>query len=142
MVTQQSNLKEKILNSEPNQWTVYDTPRTWVFWPESISIETIGRDGYGSQPPISQPDFATFLDTNHDRESQIRITHNGVPFDQLSVLCLNRGRISMVEPHTDPSTGDEFISQYEAKISEIMSTDDFSSEQGDQIDVEIRGIGV
>lgn len=138
MSPQKTDLRRSILNSQSNNWEFIDTPETWVLWSESLTIEEIGMDGHGSRRNISQPDFANLPDQNNDEETQIRIAHSGVPIDQLPALNLDGGRIFMIQPDTDHSTGDRYLTQYESQLSKVMSMDNFQRKQGNSIDVEVR----
>ncbi|ARS89338.1 hypothetical protein B1756_05975 [Natrarchaeobaculum aegyptiacum] len=64
--------------------------------------------------------------------------HKGTPFDQLPVLSLDGHKITMIQPKTDHNQGVRYLSDYEAKLSQIMSQDDFMAKQGNTIDVQIR----
>ncbi|WP_143421049.1 hypothetical protein [Halorubrum halodurans] len=139
MPPQKADVRESVLDSNPDNWEFVDMPQTWVHWPEQISIEDLGHTGSVGRRDIDQPDFVSLPDEEHDQESQIRISHQGVPFDQLPVLSLDGHRINMVKPDIDRDDGTRYLTEYEAKLSQIMSQDDFLRKQGGTIDVEIRG---
>jgi len=138
----QSDVKETILSSSPDNWEFIDAPQTWVLWSEQITIETLGLSHTDSQQDISQPDFASLPDPDHDQEASIRISYKGTPFHQIPVLILDGGGIRMIKPNRDHSDGTRHITEFEAHLSQIMSMDDFRMKQGRTIDVEIRGRGI
>lgn len=142
MSPSKSELKETILNSDPDDWEFIDMPQTWTLLSEGLAIETVGTGGSYSSTDIQQPEFASLPDSEHDERTQIRIMYNGTPFKQLPALRLDGGRIRMIKPNHDHDDGTRYLSEFEAQLSQIMSMDDFLSRQGATIDVEIRGRGI
>jgi len=136
----QTDVRRTVLNSSNTNWDSLDTPETWVNWQEQIKIK---EEPYRVSPDeIDQPDYVTLPDHENDVKTSVRISYQGVPVDHLPALKLDGFRITMIQPNTDPNTGDKYITQYEAKLSQIMSLDDFMQKQGNQIDVDIRGQGI
>lgn len=137
MADTRHDAKQLILDSLEGDWQFMDMPQTWVHWPERLTIKIV--TGIGVPRDINQPDFAELPDSEHDQEMQVRMLHQGTPFDQLPALRLDGGRITMIKPDTDHDDGTRYLSEYEAKVSQVMSQDDFLGKQGNTIDVEIRG---
>ncbi|GAA0279632.1 hypothetical protein [Halobacterium noricense] len=137
-----SELREAVLDSNPDEWEFIDMPETWVLLSEELKIEEVGSPSSEGRRDITQPDFVNRPDDEHDQRTQIRVSYRGVPIDQRPALSLDGHRIMMVQPDTDHSSGDRYLTEYEAHLSQIMSQDDFLRRQGNTIDVGIQGRGV
>lgn len=133
-----SQVKDKIKTSAASNWEFIDTPESWALRKENLVIQEVGIDGFGDTRDISQPDFVSLPDDQNDKETKIRVVHKGTPFDQIPALHLDGHRIKMVKPRKDRNQNVRYISDYEAKLSQIMSQDDFIRKQGNTISVEIR----
>lgn len=134
-----SDVRNIILESSAEDWEFIDMPQTWVHWPERITIRTQTQILTDSTRDIEQPDFVHLPDPEHDKEMQVRLLHQGTPFDQRAVMRLNGGKYTIVQPEYDDSDDVRYLSAYEAQLSQIMSHADFHGSQGITIDVEIRG---
>lgn len=132
MPPQRQDLRQEIGSSNSDNWDFIDMPPTWVLWPEQLSISQIPE----YKDSIPQPDFVSLPDPDNDLEGQVRISYRGVPFDQLPIYELDGHRITMIKPQLTDSPPS--LTQYEAKLSQIMSQDDFMRKQGGSIDVQIN----
>lgn len=133
-------LQTNIVSSLIEDWEYREPPKTWVNYRENIKIQEVGCDGFGNKVDIEQPDFVSLPDDEHDQETEIRVEYQGIPFDQQPALVLDGGRITMVKPEQNHSTGQRYINEYQYVLSEIMSTDDFSRKCGSALDVEVQNI--
>lgn len=134
----QTSAQNKIENSLDSDWVFMDTPETWVNHKEKIEIREVGNDGFGTRRSINQPGFVSLPNASADEETQIRVLQAGVPVDQKPVLSLDGHKTTMIKPDSDPTSGERYLSQYEAKLSAIMSQDDFMRKKGNTIKVDIR----
>lgn len=135
---QVTKLRKTILNSDPVEWRQFENPSSWTLWEEELTISDIGHQGTGETASANEPDFLKRTQTDVHEKSTIRITYRGTPFNQLPVLHLDSDRFRILRPKVDQSTNKAYLDEYEAKLSEIIASENIKELRDNVIQLEIR----
>ncbi len=124
-----TDLKQAVLDSNPDDWDTDDVPDSFAYPNRSITVERIGE---WSSAPAPWTDWSSG-DTL--QQAKYRLFHDGEPFDQIDLFALGDGTLVPLPDYTPPDgssnvTPDEFVlslNRYEEALGEIASTGDFDT---------------
>lgn len=134
-------VRKEILDSLAGQWEWFDAPETWVLTTNrDISMRLLDPHTH-EERQIDQPDWANSLPNPASARNQMRVEYRGAPIDHFTVYQLDEYRLTVVGPSKDvdeeQGTFDLYLTNYEFKLSKIMSGDDLAGKIG-MLDIEVR----
>ncbi|MFB9804778.1 hypothetical protein ACFFQF_04735 [Haladaptatus pallidirubidus] len=82
-----TDLKQAVLDSNPNDWRTDDAPDSFAYPTRGITVERIGEWSPASAPWNERSADDTL------RRAKYRLFHDDVPFDQVDLLDLGDGTL-------------------------------------------------
>lgn len=125
-----NDLKQKILNSQADDWQAFDGERVFVYKPDTdLRIEQADGD-----LPYNHPWTHDYPHEDNVRQISYTIYYRQSPIDSFNAVFIDGGRLHFPNPHcapSDPTRAQEngydeiSVSRYHATIGRILSMESF-----------------
>ncbi|WP_266075668.1 hypothetical protein [Haladaptatus caseinilyticus] len=134
-----TDLKQAVLDSDPNQWVTDGVPDSFTHPDRDISVKRIGEWSNVSAP------WDDWSDDDSLQQATYRLFHDDSPFDQVSFLALDDGTLLPMPEYGPPTEDpgvlpDEFVfslNRYEEALGKIASTNNFDAKR-EEVGVQVR----